>query len=150
LLYVGYAGEVSSPNEKRRITLPATVMVNGPIRLFAVKLEMFSAKASMPFIVNAHIFLRDHKASSECVSRCSSPEVHAYAMHCANARGDMCINKSRGCNVNESLYDPKVLENHEFSIREVFGGDCNTFVKTVLAAARVVPKIVSRHPKGVK
>ncbi len=144
---------------------PATVILSGPTFLLAVKLTTLSANARRPFASRALARGQDISCAEKARTRSSSPERVAKITHWMNARGDMRVRRSRGWSwrrvddMEGDAVDEKVelleLEFFSFVVRRVVleklgGGDWRTFVKTVLRAARTVPKSVKMRPQVVK
>jgi len=145
------------------LTFAATVILSGPTFLLAVKLTTLSANARRPFASRALARGQDISCAEKARTRSSSPERVAKITHWMNARGDMRVRRSRGWSWRRvddregDAVDEKVelLEFFSFVVRRVVleklgGGDWRTFVKTVLRAARTVPKSVKMRPQVVK
>jgi len=151
---------------------PATVIVKGPIFLFAVKLTTFNPNAMAPFIASPITVLLDIiilpitfsllaiPITTPFQTVSSSPLHHAYPKHWTNANGDILINKSKGCSLVDNRKKAAVV-----FLSTVFeavvclmgvrgnavlgGGDWRTLIRTVLKAAKTAPKRVRKRPHVV-
>lgn len=110
LLDVGWSEARLSITERHQSRVlrysPATVIVNADVFLLAVKLTTFRPNAIAPFIASAIALCRVISVALYSRTRSSSPDVHPKNTHWQNARGDMRMSKSKGCNLSRPTCTP--------------------------------------------
>src|ERR1700731_3344132 len=141
--------------EERNQDDPATVILNAPTFLFAVKLTTLRPNASAPLQAIEKISLGLSSTRAYLHTCVNSPERSAKSTHCANASGDMRSNRSSGCNTGTvkrnffNAVDADAAPVAAVGTRVVAAGEgvWKTFVRIVFRAARNVPRIVRRKPE---